>query len=185
MTTAVPVRLQTKYTDEILPSLKTQLKQENHHAIPKLSKIVISMGIGAAIGERKRLEEAVQALTMLSGQKAMITKASKSVSGFKLREGMEIGCRVTLRGKRMFEFLDRLISLVLPRVRDFRGLNPKAFDGRGNYSLGLNELLVFPEIDPDKFHYNQGMNITIVTTANTNDEGRILLKEFGFPFKTD
>lgn len=185
MTTAVPVRLQKKYADEILPSLKTQLGQENHHAIPKLTKIVISMGIGAAIGERKRLEEAVASLTLLAGQKAELTKARRSVSGFKLREGMEIGCRVTLRGKRMYEFLDRLISLVLPRVRDFRGLNPKAFDGRGNYSLGLNELLVFPEIDPDKVHFNQGMNITIVTTANTNEEGRMLLKEFGFPFKTD
>lgn len=185
MTTAVPVRLQKKYVDEILPSLKTQLGQDNHHSIPKLTKIVISMGIGAAIGERKRLEEAVESLTLLAGQKAMVTKARKSVSGFKLREGMEIGCRVTLRGKRMYEFLDRLIALVLPRVRDFRGLNPKAFDGRGNYSLGLNELLVFPEINPDKVHYNQGMNITIVTTANTNEEGRALLKEFGFPFKTD
>ncbi len=185
MTTTLMPRLQFEYAEKILPSLKDELGRTNPHAIPKLTKIVISMGIGAAIGERKRLEEAVSALTQLSGQKAMITRARRSISGFKLREGMEIGCRVTLRGKRMYEFLDRLISLVLPRVRDFRGLNPKAFDGRGNYSLGLNELLVFPEIDPDKIHYNQGMNITIVTTANTNDEGRMLLKQFGFPFKAE
>ena len=181
----VAVRLQEQYSDKILPSLKSELGQQNHHAIPKLTKIVISMGVGAAIGERKRLEEAIDSLTLLSGQKAQVTRARKSISGFKLREGMEIGCRVTLRGKRMYEFLDRLISIVLPRVRDFRGLNPKAFDGRGNYSLGLNELLVFPEIDPDRVHYNQGMNITIVTTANTNDEGRMLLKGFGFPFKAE
>ncbi len=185
MTTTMTPRLMTEYKDRVLPNLKSELGQENPHAVPKLTKIVISMGIGAAIGERKRLEEAVEALTQLSGQKAMVTRARQSISGFKLREGMEIGCRVTLRGKRMYEFLDRLISLVLPRVRDFRGLNPKAFDGRGNYSLGLNELLVFPEIDPDRFHYNQGMNITIVTTANKNDEGRMLLKEFGFPFKAE
>lgn len=181
----VAVRLHEQYNEKILPSLKSELKQDNHHAIPKLTKIVISMGLGAAVGERKRLEEAVDSLTLLSGQKAQVTRARKSISGFKLREGMEIGCRVTLRGKRMYEFLDRLITIVLPRVRDFRGLNPKAFDGRGNYSLGLNELLVFPEINPDKVHYNQGMNITIVTTADTNDEGRMLLKGFGFPFKAE
>lgn len=179
------VRLQKDYTDRVLPALQSSLGRTNVHSIPKLEKIVISMGVGAAIGDRKRLEEASEALTQLSGQKAQITKARRSVSGFKLREGMEIGCRVTIRGKRMYEFLDRLITLVLPRVRDFRGLNPKAFDGRGNYSLGLNELLVFPEINPDRIHYNQGMNITIVTSANTNDEGRMLLKEFGFPFKAE
>lgn len=185
MTTDTMVRLQKDYSDRVLPALKKELGRENPHAIPKLEKIVVSMGVGAAIGERKRLEEAVSALTLLSGQKAEVRRARRSISGFKLREGMEVGCRVTLRGKRMYEFLDRLITLVLPRVRDFRGLNPKAFDGRGNYSLGLNELLVFPEINPDKFHYNQGMNITIVTTAQTNDEGRLLLKQFGFPFKTE
>ena len=174
------VRLQQEYTEKVVPALRTQLGRENVHSIPKVQKVVISMGVGAAIGERKRLEEAVQALALLSGQKASITRARRSVSGFKLREGMEIGCRVTLRGKRMYEFLDRLITLVLPRVRDFRGLNPKAFDGRGNYSLGLNELFVFPEINPDKIHFNQGMNITVVTTADTNDEGRMLLKEIGF-----
>jgi large subunit ribosomal protein L5 len=182
---AIVARLHEQYKEKVIPSLQSELGQKNIHAIPKLQKIVISMGIGAAIGERKRLEEALESLTLLSGQKAELTKARKSVSGFKLREGMEIGCRVTLRGKRMYEFLDRLISIVLPRVRDFRGLNPKAFDGRGNYSLGLNELLVFPEINPDKVHYNQGMNITIVSTANTNDEGRMLLKGLGFPFKTE
>lgn len=179
------VRLQKEYTEKVLPALREQLNRSNVHSIPKLEKIVVNMGVGAAIGERKRLEEAVDSLGLLSGQKAQITRARRSISGFKLREGMEIGCRVTLRGKRMYEFLDRLITLVLPRVRDFRGLNPKAFDGRGNYSLGLNELLVFPEINPDRVHYNQGMNIAIVTTARTNDEGRMLLKEFGFPFKTE
>ena len=136
MTTDTLVRLQKDYTDRVLPALKQELGRDNLHAVPKLEKIVISMGLGAAVGERKRLEEALAAMTLLSGQKAEVCRARRSVSGFKLREGMEIGCRVTLRGKRMYEFFDRLISLVLPRVRDFRGLNPKAFDGRGNYSLG-------------------------------------------------
>lgn len=183
--TTTTARLREQYNEKVLPALRSQLGRENLHSIPKLQKIVISMGLGAAVGERKRLEEAVASLTLLSGQKAQITKARRSVSGFKLREGMEIGCMVTLRGTRMYEFLDRIITIILPRVRDFRGLNPKAFDGRGNYTFGLNELLVFPEINPDKVHYPQGMNITIVSTANTNDEGRMLLKEFGFPFKAE
>jgi large subunit ribosomal protein L5 len=143
------------------------------------------MGVGSATQDRKRLEEAVGHLTTLTGQKPMITKAKKAISGFRLREGVEIGCMVTLRGRRMYEFLDRLISLALPRVRDFRGLNPKSFDGRGNYTLGLSEQLVFPEVDPDKVHHVQGMHITIVTTASNDDDARLLLREMGLPLRTD
>ncbi len=178
-------RLLEEYRSRIVPSLKQKLGRDNVHSIPKLEKIVVSMGIGSARDDRKRLEESAQQLTQLAGQKAEVTRARRSIAGFKLREGMEVGCRVTLRGKRMFEFLDRFVSLALPRVRDFRGLNPNAFDGRGNYSIGLTEQFVFPEIDPDKSHYTQGMNITMVTSASTNDEGRELLREFGMPFKTN
>lgn len=177
------VRLQEKYRKEIVPALAKELGQTNPHALPKIEKIVVSMGLGKSIGERKRLDEAVDHLAQITGQRPQITKARGAVSGFRLREGMEIGCRVTLRGKRMYEFLDRLISLALPRVRDFRGLNPKGFDGRGNYNMGLNEQLVFPEINPDKVNFTQGMNITMVTTARTDDEGRLLLREFGLPFQ--
>lgn len=178
-------RLLTKFREEVRPSLGKQLGRTNPHALPALKKIVISMGLGKAIGERKRLEEAVEHLTQIAGQRPQVTKARVAVSGFRLREGMEIGCRVTLRGQRMYEFLDRLITLALPRVRDFRGLNPKGFDGRGNYNMGLNEQLVFPEINPDKVTYTQGMNITIVTSALSDDEGRMLLKEMGLPFRKD
>ena len=143
------------------------------------------MGVGEAVNDRKRLDQAADQLTQLAGQKSQICKAKKSVSGFRLREVQPIGCRVTLRGKRMYDFLDRLITLVLPRVRDFRGISPKGFDGRGNYNYGLNEQLVFPEIDPESVTNTQGMNITFVTTAETNDEGRALLKAFGMPFKTE
>ncbi|APZ96219.1 50S ribosomal protein L5 [Fuerstiella marisgermanici] len=176
-------RLLEKYKSEIVPSLKEELGHKNVHAVPKLEKIVISMGVGEAVQDRKRLDAAVDHLTILSGQKAEIRRAKKSVSGFRLREGMPIGCRVTLRGKRMYEFLDRLITLALPRVRDFRGVNPKGFDGRGNYNCGLQEQLVFPEVDPETVTQPQGMNITIVTTATTNEEGHSLLKAFGMPFK--
>ena len=176
-------RLLEEYKTRVLPALKDKLGQTNPHAIPKLEKIVVSMGVGEAIQDRKRLEQAVGYLRQLSGQQPAVTRARRAISGFRLRQDMEIGCRVTLRGKRMYEFLDRLISLALPRVRDFRGLNPKAFDGRGNYSLGLSEQLVFPEINPDKAPHVQGMNITIVTSARTNDEGHALLKEFGMPFR--
>lgn len=178
-------RLLEKYNSEIIPALKTELGRENVHSLPKLEKVVISMGVGEAVQDRKRLDAAVGHLTTLSGQKAQVCRAKKSVSGFRLREGMPIGCRVTLRGKRMYEFLDRLITLAFPRVRDFRGVNPKAFDGRGNYNCGLQEQLVFPEVDPETVNQPQGMNITIVTTAKSNDEGHALLKAFGMPFRNE
>ena len=178
-------RLMERYRSEILHSLKSELGRENELSLPKLTKVVVSMGLGKAIGERKRLEEAAQHLASITGQKPLITKSRKAVSGFRLREGMEIGCMVTLRGRRMYEFLDRLISLALPRVRDFRGVNPNGFDGHGNYSMGLTEQLVFPEVNPDKVNFVQGMNITMVTTARNNDEGRLLLKKLGIPFRKD
>jgi len=178
-------RLKERYSSKILPDLGKQLGRTNRLSLPRLEKIVINMGVGAAISEKKYLEEAVDALTQIAGQKPVITKARQSIAGFRLREGMAIGCKVTLRGKRMYEFLDRLISLALPRVRDFRGLNPDAFDGNGNYSLGLSEQLVFPELNPDKFTRPQGMNITICTSAANNDEARVLLKAFGLPFRTE
>lgn len=174
--------LQAKYRKEIAPRLSEKLGGRNIHATPKLEKIVISMGLGKSIGERKRLEEAVDQLTLISGQKPRITRARQAISGFRLREGMEIGCAVTLRSRRMYEFLERLIHLVLPRVRDFRGVSGKGFDGRGNFSMGLSEQLVFPELNPDKVTFVQGMNIAVVTTAKTDDEGRQLLQELGFPF---
>ncbi len=178
-------RLKDKYLKEVQPQLAKQLGRNNPMSLPRLTKIVVNMGVGAATQDRKRLEEAVGHLTTITGQKPQITKARVSVSGFHLRQDQEIGCRVTLRGARMYEFLDRLISIALPRVRDFRGLNPKAFDGNGNYSMGLTEQLVFPEIDADKVHHTQGMNITMVTTAASDDEGRVLLKEMGMPFQRD
>lgn len=177
------VRLQERYKTDILPALAKELGRTNPHALPQLKKIVVSMGLGKAIGERKRLEEAVGHLGQITGQRPQITKARNAVSGFRLRENMEIGCMVTLRGKRMYEFLDRLINLALPRVRDFRGVNPKGFDGRGNFSMGLSDQMSFPEINPDKVNFPQGMNITMVTTAATNDEGRLLLRELGIPFQ--
>ena len=176
-------RLKEKYEADVLPKLKEELGRNNPHSIPKLEKIVISMGMGRASQERKHFETAMGHLAQLSGQKPQLTRARKSIAGFKLREGMEVGCRVTLRGKRMYEFLDRLVTLAIPRVRDFRGLNPKGFDGAGNFNMGLNEQTVFPEIDPDSITVPQGMNITMVTTATTNDEGRLLLKELGVPFR--
>lgn len=178
-------RLLNEYRERIVPELSEKLGRSNPLALPKLEKIVVSMGVGEAIQDRKRLEQAAEHLTQLSGQKAQITRARKSVASFRLRAGYAIGCRVTLRGRRMYDFLDRLITLALPRVRDFRGLNRKAFDGRGNYNYGLNEQLVFPEIDPDSVTQPQGMNITIVTSARTNDEGLLLLKSFGMPFRND
>ena len=176
-------RLLEQYRSTVVPALQEKLGQKNPHAIPRMVKIIVSMGVGSAIQDRKILDELVGHMTQLAGQKPQITRARKSVAAFKLREGMEIGCRVTLRGRRMYEFLDRLIALVLPRVRDFRGLNPKAFDGHGNYSLGLNEQMVFPEVNPDSVKTTHGMNITLVTTANTDDEGRLLLKELGMPLR--
>ena len=176
-------RLLTQYREQVVPNLKKELDQENVHALPKVEKVIINMGVGAAVADRKKLDEAVAHLTQLSGQKPQITRAKKAIAAFRLREGMPIGCRVTLRGARMYEFLDRLINLALPRVRDFRGVSAKSFDGNGNYSLGLSEQFVFPEIQADKATLTQGMNITIVTSATNNEEGRLLLKEIGIPFR--
>lgn len=178
-------RLQKQYFEEILPEIGKFCGRENILALPRLQKIVINMGIGTAVTEKKHVEESAQAMATISGQKPLITRARKSIANFRLREGMPIGCKVTLRRQRMYEFLDRLVSIAIPRVRDFRGLNPKGFDGNGNYSMGLNEQTVFPELNPDKFQRPQGMNITFVTSAQTNDEARELLRLFGMPFKTD
>lgn len=176
-------RLQNFYKDQIRDELGKKFGHTNVMAIPRLEKIVINMGVGSAKDDKKHLEDANAALTLIAGQKPVITRARKSIANFKLREGMPIGCKVTLRGARMFEFLDRLLSFALPRVRDFRGINPKAFDGRGNYSLGLTEYVVFPELNPDKFTRSQGMNIVVVTSAENDEEGFELLKMFGFPFR--
>ncbi len=178
-------RLVERYNDEILPELSSRFGRKNRLSLPRLEKIVINMGVGSAIGEKKHMEEAVDALKLISGQKPVVTIARKSIAGFRLREGMSIGCKVTLRGRRMYDFLDRLISIVLPRVRDFRGLNPEAFDGHGNYNMGLSEQLVFPELNPDKYTRTQGMNITIVMSTDEDDEGRELLRRFGMPFRSE
>ncbi len=176
-------RLQQRYQDEIRPELSTQLGITNPMAIPKLTKIVINMGVGSAVADKKNLEIAFDAMNDIAGQRPIMTLSRKSIAGFKLREGMPIGCKVTLRRDRMYEFLDRLISIVLPRVRDFRGISRTAFDGQGNYSLGLSEQLVFPELNPDKYTKPQGMNITICTTATENDHALLLLTLMGMPFK--
>ncbi len=178
-------RLLEQYRSEIEGRLSEQLGRANRLSLPRLDKIVVNMGVGLAIQDQKRLDEAVSDLSQIVGQRPLVTLARRSVAGFRLREGMKVGCKVTLRGHRMYEFLDRLITLALPRVRDFRGLNPRAFDGQGNYSLGVTEQVVFPEINPDKVANVQGMDITIVTTARTNEEGHLLLKELGLPFRTD
>jgi large subunit ribosomal protein L5 len=177
-------RLQEKYEQEIRGQLAQQLGIGNVMAVPKLVKVVVNMGVGSAIADKKNLDLAFDAMTDLAGQRPVITKARKSVAGFKLREDMSIGCKVTLRRQRMYEFLDRLINIVLPRVRDFRGVNRTAFDGRGNYSLSLTEQLVFPELNPDKYLKPQGMNITIATTADCNEHGLALLEALGMPFKS-
>ncbi len=176
-------RLKERYRQEIVPALQERLGTKNIHAVPRLQKIVVSMGLGSGTRDNKLIDQAEQALTVITGQKAQRTRARKSVAAFRLREGMEVGVRVTLRGRRMYEFLDRLISLALPRVRDFRGLNPNGFDGRGNYSFGLTEQYVFPEVDPDKIPQVQGMNITFVTTAEDNAQGEALLRELGMPLQ--
>jgi large subunit ribosomal protein L5 len=176
-------RLQQVYQERIAPALAEKFGRENRMSLPRLEKIVINMGVGSALQDKKNLEDAVEALTLISGQKPVVTLARKSIANFRLREGYAIGCKVTLRGARMYEFLDRLLTLVLPRVRDFRGVNAKAFDGRGNYSLGLTEYLVFPELNPDKFTRSQGMNIVFVTSTDSDEEGRELLKQFGMPFR--
>ncbi len=178
-------RLLERYEKEVLPALSTHVGRANRLSLPRLEKIVINMGVGSAISEKKHLEEAVDSLTLISGQKPVVTRSRTSIAGFHLREGMSIGCMVTLRGRRMYEFLDRLISLALPRVRDFRGLGPHAFDGHGNYSLGLSEQLVFPELNPDKYTRAQGMNITIVTSAERDEEARELLRRLGMPLRSE
>jgi large subunit ribosomal protein L5 len=178
-------RLLELYRSQIVGELSKQFGRTNLHSIPRLQKIVVNMGVGSATVEKKHLEDAVAALTQITGQKPLVTKSRVAIAGFKLREDQPIGCKVTLRGLRMYEFLDRLISLALPRVRDFRGLSPKGFDGNGNYSLGLQEQLVFPELNPDKFLRVQGMNITICISGSSNDESRELLRLMGLPFKTD
>jgi len=177
-------RLNEKYEKEVLPALAKELGRTNRLSLPRLEKIVVNMGVGSATTEKKHLEEAVDALTQITGQKPIVTRARKSVAGFRLREGQNIGCKVTLRRERMYEFLDRLISLALPRVRDFRGLAAK-LDGHGNYTLGLSEQLVFPELNPDKFTRTQGMHVTIVTSVNNNDEALLLLRGFGMPMKNE
>src|SRR5579862_628324 len=176
-------RLQEKYQKEIVKTLAEKLGRTNVNSIPKLQKIVVNMGVGKALQDKNRMEQAADQLTQIAGQKAQIRKAKVAVSGFRLREGNEIGARVTLRGSRMYEFMDRLISIALPRIRDFRGVNPKSFDGNGNYSLGLSEQMVFPEIDPDKVSFTQGMDVTFVTSTNSDDESRELLRLFGMPFR--
>ena len=176
-------RLKDLYRSKIVPDLVKEFNYRNPLAVPRLEKIVISMGVGKAVQDKKFLELARKDLMMISGQLPLVCKAKKSVSNFKVREGLQTGLKVTLRGTRMFEFLDRLISLTIPRVRDFRGLNPNSFDGSGNYSMGLSEQTVFPEIDPGKVEFQQGMNVTFVTTAKTSDEARRMLALFGMPFK--
>ncbi len=176
-------RLKEKYKNEIAPALAKEFGITNPMAVPKIEKIVINMGVGEAIANAKILETAVEEIRAITGQKPVVTKAKKSIASFKLRQGMNIGTMVTLRGERMYEFLDRLIAVSLPRVRDFRGISPKAFDGRGNYTLGIKEQLIFPEIDFNKVDKTRGMNISIVTTAKTDEQGRTLLKMFGMPFR--
>jgi large subunit ribosomal protein L5 len=176
-------RLLDRYQKEIVPQLSQKLGRTNLLSLPRLQKVVVNMGVGKAIQDKNRMEQAADQLSQITGQKAQVTKAKVAVSGFRLREGMEIGCRVTLRGRRMYEFLDRLISVALPRIRDFRGVNPKSFDGHGNYSLGLTEQQVFPEIDPDKVTFVQGMDVTFVTSTKSDDEARELLRGFGMPFR--
>ena len=183
-TTELP-RLKRRYNDEIRAQLKETLGLGNIMEVPRLEKIVVNMGVGKATGQSSLLEGAIRDLTAITGQKPLVTKAKKSIAGFKLREGNSIGAKVTLRGDRMWEFLDRLISLAIPRIRDFRGLPANAFDGRGNYTFGVTEQLIFPEIDYDKVDTTRGMDITIVTTARTNAEGKALLDAFGFPFKRE
>jgi large subunit ribosomal protein L5 len=179
--TYVP-RLRARYREELVPALREQLGLANTMQVPRLEKVVVNMGVGEAVKDGRLLDAALEDLATITGQKAVVTKARKSIAGFKLREGMAIGAKVTLRGAYMWEFVDRLVSLALPRIRDFRGLSPAAFDGHGNYTLGVTEQLIFPEIDYDKVVKVTGMDITIVTTATTDDEGRALLTALGFPF---
>jgi len=183
MSTTLDVRLKAKYKSEIAPALKTQFGLKNVMQIPNLTKIVVNMGVGDAARDSKLIEGAIRDLATITGQKPQVTKSRKSIAQFKLRENQPIGAHVTMRGDRMWEFADRLLSISLPRIRDFRGLSPKQFDGKGNYTFGLTEQVVFPEIEQDKIDRPRGMDITIVTTAKNDEEGRALLKMLGFPFK--
>lgn len=176
-------RLQEVYKKDIVPALTKQFGYENPMQVPRLTKVVINMGVGEATQDSKAVQVAAAELAQIAGQKPVITKAKKSEAGFKVREGMSLGCKVTLRGERMYEFLDRFTTIAMPRIRDFRGLNPKSFDGRGNYNMGLKEQIVFPEINYDKVDKVRGMDITVVTTANSNEECKALLEGFNFPFR--
>ncbi|MGB0662980.1 MAG: 50S ribosomal protein L5 [Pontibacterium sp.] len=176
-------RLKSLYNESVKQQLKTDLNSPNVMAVPRITKITLNMGVGEALTDKKLLENAVADMTAIAGQKPVVTMARKSIAGFKVREGWPIGCKVTLRGERMWEFLDRLVDISIPRIRDFRGLNPKSFDGRGNYSMGVKEQIIFPEIEYDKVDKLRGMDITVTTTAKNNDEGRALLAALGFPFK--
>jgi large subunit ribosomal protein L5 len=176
-------RLKEKYHSQVVPALKEQLSFGNVNEVPRLNKIVVNMGVGAAVQDSKQLDAAVEDLRLITGQQPTITRAKKSIAGFKIRQGMPIGAKVTLRGDRMWEFMDRLLATAIPRVRDFRGLNPNSFDGRGNYSMGVTEQLIFAEVDYDKVDRVRGMDITFVTTGKTNEAARALLDAFGFPFK--
>ena len=175
--------LKSKYKSEIVPQLKEELGLANIMEVPRVTKITLNMGVGEALGDKKVLEHAVADMEKISGQKVVVTKARKSIAGFKVRDGWPIGCKVTLRSDRMYEFLERLISIAIPRVRDFRGTSPKSFDGRGNFAMGVTEQIIFPEIEYDKIDTLRGMDITITTSARTDDEGRALLRAFNFPLK--
>ncbi len=176
-------RLLEKYKDEIVGKMRERFSYKNLHAVPHINKIVLNMGVGKALENSKRIEAATRDLSLISGQKPVVTKARKSIAGFKLREGMDVGVKVTLRGRRMYEFLDRLISVVIPRIRDFRGFSSRAFDGRGNYSLGLTEQMVFPEIDIDSVEFVQGLDVTMTIDRSSDEESLALLEYFGFPFR--
>ncbi|HBG31377.1 50S ribosomal protein L5 [Candidatus Macondimonas diazotrophica] len=176
-------RLQQTYQEKVVPELMSRFAYRNVMEVPRIAKISLNMGLGEAVADKKIIDHAVRDMTQIAGQKPVVTKARKSIAGFKIRDGWPIGCKVTLRRDRMYEFLDRLISVALPRVRDFRGVNGRGFDGRGNFSMGISEQIIFPEIDYDKIDALRGMDITITTTAMTNEEGRALLEGFGFPFR--
>ncbi len=176
-------RLETEYKERIIPALREQFGYKSVMEVPKLTKITLNMGVGAAVADKKVLQAALSDMEKISGQKPVVTLSRKSIAGFKIRDNMAIGCKVTLRSDKMYEFLDRLISIAIPRIRDFRGMSPKSFDGRGNYSMGVTEQIIFPEIDYDKIDTLRGMDISITTTAGTNEEGLALMKLFNFPFK--
>ncbi len=178
----MPARLLERYRKDVVPALKKEFGIVNPMAVPRIEKVILNMGIGEAISNAKIVDAAAEELTKIAGQRAVVTKAKKSIASFKLRAGMPIGCRVTLRGERRYEFLDRLLNVALPRVRDFRGVPTRSFDGRGNYTLGVKDHLIFPEIDPAKIEKSRGLNVTIVTTAGSDDRARVLLRELGMPF---